>query len=1722
MNHELIQSSETFEDISGAGGKGSTGHSPVEVNDNLSSKQVMRLLFALGEGEIDSLTDVLINGTSYTAYQGITVVFRPGTLGQTVIPGFSDVESQLDGLYPLNLIMGHTTPTVATAVEYIGTLTGDVDACRITLMTDTLKLITADGDRLGYNVSADIYTKANAASGWVFYKTTTKVGKCSSPYAWDTRVQRPATTNPLTDTWSVRVVRTTTDDIVLGDKYFSKLYVTAVTKIFESKLTYPNTALVGVTILNAALFNGAAPEIRFLPKGLKLLLPSNYTVSTRAYNETVPWTGAFKTTAEYTDNLSWVIYYSLIHTRWGIPITSTDVDVGAFYLYAKHCDELVNNGAGGTEPRYRIDIQFIERSNTPTYLTYLLGLGNAQLAPNDFGQVSIFWDGAGQAVTKLETNATVLDGEFHYSSNDSENRINVSTATFSDRILHGDTNTAYAKDSSLITRYGVQPSDIMLVGCTRESQATRKCRWAIWTNSYDIDIITFKKFLGGMAYRKGELINIMDSENRDTTSHHAVIKGSVSATNTTITLDRTVTLTASAYTAQLILATGAIATYSITETNGNFSSVTIPGVVAVFLGTTLILSKTGFTPRTVKVLDIVKSDNEYEITCASHTEAKYSYIEGIGTLPVKDPSGTFVNFPKFSAPPITLPVVQEVFVSNGIISTSHLAVSWTWDDVAAGFKGVFAISYRRDKLTATTISGISVKNFDIPNPVPGVYDIFIWAINPFTGLPSTMVETIYNYRTASASSSLAAPTNFYVAGTTGGTFTSRDLTLVWDNPAVNYTVNDKLGMYVLEFRDYASPFTLRGSYLIRPDANKAGRATLSYFENANIFGTPTRQFRARIYCRDLIGDLSTGTELVCVNSVPAVQSFNIFSGVSATYIKVTTASPESDIKGYKVFRKTGSTFTASTDAGVSEVYDGPDTYITLSSDAQTYFYAIAAYDDFDKLNLTLSSSTSNTGLTISPPTWTISGLTLTIGTTNQLVWAGGSIYKDGALSGVIFSGNVTYTGLPIYLYYNPAVSTTLLQTTNNLGTAVAAGCLPLATYSGGDSTHIKGGTGEAFISGSQLIASSVGASALVAGSAVITGAAQIADAIIATAKIQDLAVTGAKIADLTIDFGKITDTLQSANWNLAAHTGWRLNKTGGLTTHDLTVYDSLGNVVLASGSQMDFANVAGVTRPDNNATVGANLLSSYNVAAATVIASADMTLTTLASAMTYTLATGTLTKTNTAVTVTSSNATTNVITTPTHSFYNGQRVIYTRVTGAADIPNLVSGTAYFISGVTATTFKLATTKALAIAVTPTTIAVGANVAGSTYSFISWDWDASGYVKNPVVSTITAIAANVFTSGTTAHNFKTGDQVVYSNVSSLLVTGLAKGTIYFVIAVTATTFKVASTLALANAGTAITIGAIAGVPVFTPYRTTGAKATFTAVDTTSVLMAGLCNDSAVNASYASIDFAIYLNAGTLSIHESGVNRGTFGTYLTGDTFAVVYNGGTLVSYYHNGINFHSSKIAKTTLPLVFDSSFYSSGASLTAIGFDVYTAPTLTTGPNLSGVYHPGNISTFIRDLAVDTLQIAGNAVIIPMSFNLSNTVSGVVPQGPTAVWVDLFNFTVDMTGSSSNGRVLLKTAYAVSTVLTAGYTQNPMETRIVDENGIVRLSAATEALDTLSGTRTYYVQQRFDTSFDGGGASRSLDYLTQGVRTQTAATISNLFSATITGYILVTGMKASV
>lgn len=111
--------------------------------------------------------------------------------------------------------------------------------------------------------------------------------------------------------------------------------------------------------------------------------------------------------------------------------------------------------------------------------------------------------------------------------------------------------------------------------------------------------------------------------------------------------------------------------------------------------------------------------------------------------------------------------------------------------------------------------------------------------------------------------------------------------------------------------------------------------------------------------------------------------------------------------------------------------------------------------------------------------------------------------------------------------------------------------------------------------------------------------------------------------------------------------------------------------------------------------------------------------------------------------------------------------------------------------------------------------------------------------------------------------------------------------------------------------------------------------FTALETNNLRAAGLSTTN-VNSNFNTIQYAFYLNtAGGLQVYETGLNKGTFGTYTTGDLLKIAVEA-NVVKYYQNGNLLYISTVAPT-LPLLVDVSINSLGGTISNALVSNYTS-----------------------------------------------------------------------------------------------------------------------------------------------------------------------------------------
>jgi len=715
---------------SGGGGKGGGGESrtPVEAPDSLRSKQSARVLDLIGEGEIwglvDGLKSVYLDGVpiqnsngSYN-FSDVVLLARSGTQSQSYIPGFEGTEKEISA--------GPTKVTQPIPITKSISDT-DVDSVRITMSTDSLYSVdTTNGDISGTSVRLQIHVQNNGG-GYILFVDSTISGKTT------TRYQRAYTVRlPAPGPWDIRVTRVTADET--GSVLRNDITWESYTEIIHAKLTYPNRAIVALSV-NAEQFP-RIPVRAYDVKLLRIKVPSNYDPDTRTY--TGEWDGTFQVL--WSDNPAWVFYDLATNSRYGMGqyIDETLIDKWSLYTIAQYCDELVDDGFGGQEPRFACNIYIQRRDQALSLLNALASV---------FRGIA-YW-GAGTVITSQEspadstalfTEANVVEGTFNYSGSSLRSRHTVALVTYNDPDLAYRQNVEYVDDPEGIALYGVRETEVTAVGCTSRGQAARLGRHILYAERLETETVTFIAGLDGTFIAPGTIFTTHD-QHRVGARYGGRI---VSATTTLIELDSAVTLSVSTtYTLCVMLPDGTIGERTITTAAGERSSVVVspafssaPQTDAIWVITSSSLAAE--TWRCVSVTEV--EDLKVEIVGVKYDASRYDAVEN-GLILEPLPASLIGRAPDA---PENLVATEELYiVSSGIVGNR---ITLGWDSVLSA--SAYRVTYRREdgNVESRTIGSTTIT---IDNAPAGTWYFTVTAINAL-GAPSPTSPLTQNMISASA------------------------------------------------------------------------------------------------------------------------------------------------------------------------------------------------------------------------------------------------------------------------------------------------------------------------------------------------------------------------------------------------------------------------------------------------------------------------------------------------------------------------------------------------------------------------------------------------------------------------------------------------------------------------------------------------------------------------------------------------------------------------------------------------------------------------------------------------------------------------------------------------------------------------------------------------------------------------------------------------------------
>ncbi|KJC09654.1 host specificity protein J [Citrobacter freundii] len=690
----------------GKGGSNQT-RTPVEAPDSIQSIARAKVLIALGEGEfaggLDGKNIFLGDSSSYTPLQNadgsynfnnVKYEFRSGTQDQDYIQGFPGIENELQVSYELK-----------QAVPYVRAVSNtQLSALRIRLGWPTLLLQKNNGDKVGTRVeyaidlSVDGGPYETVINGAVDDKTT-------SLYERSHRVNLPKASTG----WQLRVRRITPDSTSVN--VVDIMRVVAVTEIIDAKLRYVNTALLYVEF-DAKQFPNGIPQVVCNPKGRIIRVPDTYDPETRTYSGT--WEGVFKWA--WTDNPAWIYYDIILNERFGLGqrIDATQIDKWELYRIAQYCDQPVPDGRGGsgTEPRFRCNVYIQDRNDAWTVLRDLAGIFRGMTYWGD-NKMYVLAD-MPRDVWHIYNHASVVEGKFTFADPSETTRNTAALVNWSDPANHFKDTPEPVYDNDLAMRFDYRQLEMTAIGCTRQSEANRRGRWALLTNGIG-EVVTFST--GMDVPPVGEVIGVAANELAGRT-----IGGRVSAVNgRNITLDRAADVKAGNR-LFLNLPSGTAQARTVQAVNGNTVTVTTSysetpeaecnwGVDSDDLFIALF--------RVTGTRD--NNDGTFEVTGTTYNPDIYPAVDTGARL---DERPISVIPPGVQAPPGNI-VVDSYSTVNQNIAITTMRVAWDAVQGAVAYEA----EWRRDSGNWVTVPRTSSLGFEVQGIYSGRYLVRVRAVN---------------------------------------------------------------------------------------------------------------------------------------------------------------------------------------------------------------------------------------------------------------------------------------------------------------------------------------------------------------------------------------------------------------------------------------------------------------------------------------------------------------------------------------------------------------------------------------------------------------------------------------------------------------------------------------------------------------------------------------------------------------------------------------------------------------------------------------------------------------------------------------------------------------------------------------------------------------------------------------------------------------------------------
>ena len=765
-------SSSQQKEIKELGGQGTSFFDSTMKDGDIGSRQFVTLIDVIGAGQlagfpsaidaglthgttayrIASLKDLFLNGTQVlrdgasntdpdindfnfgTSEANAPSFFtKLGTSNQTKIQGLVETERDRTVGVTVTKSQSQTVTITDTSTEGV----------RVTIGFPRLQKIQDDGNIKGTTVEYDIevrkqdntlikkvnpQTLLTGLDRSIHTSGGRVTGKSTSPYFKDHIIVFPDDLADSDFPVTVKVSRQTDDssDVKLSNAFE---FTTLTELVFDSP-TYANTAYAAIRF-DAEIFR-AVPQRMYRVRGRLVKIPHNSTVRTDgSLSFSGDFNGTLKASKEYCNDPAWVLYDILTESvdGFGDFVAETEVDKFSFYNASVYNSELIDDGEGGTAPRFSCNIVIQRSTNAYTLLDRIASVMRGSLYIDD-GVITLCQDRPTTS-TYFFSYANITEDGFVYtgaSQRTKDTVINVKYFSNETRSFEYETVEDTAANQS---KYGVVVKNIEAVGCNNQAQARRAGLWHLFTQNNETETVAFTTTAdAGSLIRPNQIITVQDPV-RSGLRRSGRIK---TATTTQITVDNTKDLPTAHSTGDqlsVILTDGTMETKTISDITGSVITVSSAFTSAPQAFSVWLLLRATTETEDFRVLSVTEEDNTFTINAMFHNSSKYAFVEDGASLTV--PQIKTLIQPKPAPSNLS---AEELIVVLGNRAVSKIVTSWQ------PVSGVteYLVKYQFNDGNVIT-QKITAPTFEIFDSELGEYKFEVFSYNAL-GEPSAIPTTL--------------------------------------------------------------------------------------------------------------------------------------------------------------------------------------------------------------------------------------------------------------------------------------------------------------------------------------------------------------------------------------------------------------------------------------------------------------------------------------------------------------------------------------------------------------------------------------------------------------------------------------------------------------------------------------------------------------------------------------------------------------------------------------------------------------------------------------------------------------------------------------------------------------------------------------------------------------------------------------------------------------------